>query len=75
MVTSRAFTELGGFLSLTDHLCGDNGVWLPMLGRQPQADSVPTGFELTALHRVTQPGQIAERHVARLVRRNMAQSG
>lgn len=75
MVTSRAFTELGGFLELTSQLSDENGCWLPMLGRRPDGEGLPPGFEISDLHRVSLPGQVGERHIARVVQRNMAQSG
>ena len=39
-VTSRAFSDLQQMLTNTEHLIAQNGIWLAMKGRYPQAELV-----------------------------------
>lgn len=53
-ITSRAFTELGAFINITQHLQGDRGRWAAMKGvAEKELQTVPKGFlidSVTTLH-------------------------
>lgn len=71
-ITSRAFTELGDFVSISNHLLADEGRWAAMKGiAGKELQTVPQGYkveQVTALH---VPGIEAARSVI-VVSRNGA---
>jgi 16S rRNA (guanine527-N7)-methyltransferase len=64
-ITSRAFAELGLFVSLTRHLLAPNGRWLAMKGIRPDDElkGLPADIVLEAIIPLTVPGLGAERHL------------
>jgi 16S rRNA (guanine527-N7)-methyltransferase len=66
MVLSRAFATLTAMLGCTKHLLAPDGQWLAMKGMYPTEEiaDLHQGIDLQAVHRITVPGLMAERHVA-----------
>jgi 16S rRNA (guanine527-N7)-methyltransferase len=64
-ITSRAFAELGLFVSLTRHLLAPNGHWLAMKGIRPDDElkGLPADIVVEAIIPLTVPGLGAERHL------------
>ena len=64
-ITSRAFAELGLFVSLTRHLLAPNGRWLAMKGIRPDDElkALPADITVEAIIPLTVPGLGAERHL------------
>ena len=64
-ITSRAFAELGLFVSLTRHLLAPNGRWLAMKGVRPDDElkALPADITVDAIIPLTVPGLGAERHL------------
>ena len=64
-ITSRAFAELGLFVSLTRHLLAPNGRWLAMKGIRPDDElkALPADIMVDAIIPLTVPGLSAERHL------------
>ena len=64
-ITSRAFAELGLFVSLTRHLLAPNGRWLAMKGVRPDDElkALPADITVDAIIPLTVPGLCAERHL------------
>ena len=64
-ITSRAFAELGLFVSLTRHLLAPNGRWLAMKGIRPDGElkALPADIMVEAIIPLTVPGLGAERHL------------
>lgn len=64
-VISRAFSSLRDFVSLTDHLVAQDGVWLAMKGVYPEDEiaELPAGFSVRESHRLSVSGVEAERHL------------
>jgi 16S rRNA (guanine527-N7)-methyltransferase len=69
-VISRAFSHLAAFVAATGPLCRPGGVLLAMKGRYPQDElaTVPAGYQVREVARVTVPGLDEERHVVCLGR-------
>lgn len=69
-VVARALASLAGFIRSAAHLCASGGRLLAMKGRVPEAElaSLPRGWHMVALHRLTVPGLEAERHLIELAR-------
>ncbi|MBW8328420.1 MAG: 16S rRNA (guanine(527)-N(7))-methyltransferase RsmG [Thiobacillus sp.] len=65
IVTSRAFSDLKEFVTLTRHLLKPGGRWLAMKGLYPNAevDMLPTGVKVSANHALLVPGLEASRHL------------
>jgi 16S rRNA (guanine527-N7)-methyltransferase len=65
VVLSRAFASLGDFIRLAGHLARPGGRLLAMKGALPEAelDSVPAGWQLLAVHRLSVPGLLGRRHL------------
>ncbi|MDO4879426.1 MAG: 16S rRNA (guanine(527)-N(7))-methyltransferase RsmG [Neisseria sp.] len=65
VVTSRAFAELGDFVSLTGHLLNENGYWAAMKGVYPyeELENLPEGIEVVKVEKITVPMLEAERHM------------
>ncbi len=64
-ISSRAFAEIGLFVSLTRHLLAPGGRWLAMKGVRPDAElkALPTDVTVEAILPLTVPGLAAERHL------------
>ena len=64
-ISSRAFAELGLFVSLTRHLLAPGGRWLAMKGVRPDAELRALAADVTveAILPLTVPGLAAERHL------------
>lgn len=64
-ISSRAFAEIGLFISLTRHLLAPNGCWLAMKGVRPDDElkALPADIMVEAIIPLTVPGLDAERHL------------
>jgi len=64
-ISSRAFAELGLFISLTRHLLAPNGRWLAMKGIRPDDEikALPADIEVANIIPLNVPGLDAERHL------------
>ena len=65
LITSRAFSDLGEFVTLTRHLLGPGGKWLAMKGLMPHEEIafLPDGVKVSANHALRVPGLDAARHL------------
>ena len=63
LVTSRAFSSLHDFVTLTGHLLAENGVWVAMKGRRPDDEiaALPHGVAMFHVEQLKVPGLNAER--------------
>ena len=70
-ITSRAFAELGDFVSLSRHLLAPEGVWLAMKGVWPhdEISRLPADVRVEAVHALPVPGVDGERHLVVMRRR------
>jgi 16S rRNA (guanine527-N7)-methyltransferase len=64
-ISSRAFAELGLFVSLTRHLLAPGGCWLAMKGVRPDEEikGLPAGVVVDKIIPLDVPGLDAERHL------------
>ena len=64
-ISSRAFAEIGLFISLTRHLLAPGGRWLAMKGVRPDDElkALPADITVEAIIPLTVPGLAAERHL------------
>lgn len=64
-VSSRAFADLGLFISLTRHLLAPGGRWLAMKGLRPDDElkGLPADVAVEAIIPLAVPGLEAERHL------------
>jgi len=64
-ISSRAFAEIGLFISLTRHLLAPNGRWLAMKGVRPddELQALPADIAVEAVIPLSVPGLDAERHL------------
>ena len=64
-ITSRAFSDLKEFVTLTRHLLAPGGRWLAMKGLYPHEEiaQLPVWVRLSAEHVLTIPGLNATRHL------------
>ncbi|MCA1978841.1 MAG: 16S rRNA (guanine(527)-N(7))-methyltransferase RsmG [Thiobacillus sp.] len=65
IITSRAFSELREFVSLTRHLLKPGGRWLAMKGLYPDEEIalLPADVKVSADHALAVPGLDATRHL------------
>ena len=65
IVTSRAFSDLKEFVTLTRHLLKPDGRWLAMKGLYPNEEiaQLPAGVIVSADHTLVVPGLEASRHL------------
>ena len=65
VITSRAFSDLKEFVTLTRHLLKPTGHWLAMKGLYPHEEiaALPPGVKVSADHAVMVPGLEASRHL------------
>lgn len=68
-ITSRAFSSLNDFVSLSRHVLADGGEWLAMRGRLDADDALPEDVEQVGSHALHVPGDPGERHLVRVARR------
>ncbi len=70
VVTSRAFSDLKEFVTLTRHLLQPDGRWLAMKGLYPHEEiaGLPPGVKVSADHALVVPGLEATRHLIVLER-------
>jgi 16S rRNA (guanine527-N7)-methyltransferase len=64
-ISSRAFAEIGLFISLTRHLLAPGGRWLAMKGVRPddELQALPADITVEAIIELQVPGLDAERHL------------
>ena len=64
-ISSRAFADLGLFVSLTRHLLAPGGRWLAMKGLRPDDEiaALPADITVEAIISLAVPGLEAERHL------------
>ena len=64
-ISSRAFAEIGLFISLTRHLLAPGGRWLAMKGTRPDNElkALPADITVEAIIPLSVPGLDAERHL------------
>jgi 16S rRNA (guanine527-N7)-methyltransferase len=65
VITSRAFSDLREFVTLTRHLLKPGGRWLAMKGLYPNEEiaMLPDGVRVSADHALVVPGLDASRHL------------
>jgi 16S rRNA (guanine527-N7)-methyltransferase len=65
IITSRAFSDLKAFVTLTHHLLNPGGRWLAMKGLMPHEEiaSLPDWARVSANHSLVVPGLEASRHL------------
>ena len=65
IITSRAFSDLREFVTLTRHLLNPGGVWLAMKGLYPNEEIavLPDTVKVSADHALVVPGLEASRHL------------
>jgi len=65
VITSRAFSDLKEFVTLTRHLLEPGGCWLAMKGLYPNEEiaQLPAGVKVRADHALVVPGLEATRHL------------
>ena len=65
VITSRAFSDLAAFTSLTRHHLAADGVWMAMKGRTPDDEiaALPSSVEVFHVEPLTVPGLGAQRCV------------
>lgn len=65
VITSRAFSDLKEFVTLTRHLCKLGGRWLAMKGLMPHEEiaSLPDWVKVSAHHALVVPGLEVSRHL------------
>lgn len=65
VITSRAFSDLKEFVTLTRHLLAPTGHWLAMKGLMPHEElvSLPDWVKVSANHVLAVPGLEASRHL------------
>lgn len=63
LITSRAFSSLADFVTLTRHLLSSEGVWAAMKGKTPTAElaDLPAGIAVFHVEPIKVPGLDAER--------------
>ena len=69
-ITSRAFSSLNDFVSLSRHVLADGGEWLAMRGRVDTDDVLPDDIEQIGSHDLAVPGDPGERHLVRAALRH-----
>jgi len=64
-ITSRAFSSLRDFITLTEHMLAPDGFWYAMKGSYPHDElaELPQNCVLRESHRLKVPGVDAERHL------------
>jgi len=65
VITSRAFSDLNAFVTLTRHLLNPGGCWLAMKGLYPHEEiaGLPSGVRVSADHALAVPGLDVTRHL------------
>lgn len=70
VITSRAFAELGDFVTWSSHLLASGGQFIAMKGVVPHDEigRLPAGWQVSAIQPLVVPTLGAERHLIRIVR-------
>jgi len=70
VIISRAFSDLGEFVSLASRLLAPGGVLAAMKGLYPfeELDNLPSGFQVKEVRALQVPGLEAERHLVLIER-------
>ncbi|MEJ8835509.1 16S rRNA (guanine(527)-N(7))-methyltransferase RsmG [Ramlibacter sp. AN1133] len=76
VICSRAFASLSDFVSWSAHALADDGVWLAMKGKRPDAEiaELPAASEVFHVEQLTVPELAAERCIVWMRKRARAQS-
>ena len=63
VITSRAFASLADFTALSQHVLGDQGMWMAMKGRDPQDEQaqLAPGVQVFHVEQLQVPGLDAQR--------------
>jgi 16S rRNA (guanine527-N7)-methyltransferase len=71
-ITSRAFSNLAEFVTLTRPLLAQGGTWLAMKGQIPQDEltQLPAWVEIVAMPQLRVPSMLGERHLIVLQQRD-----
>lgn len=71
-ITSRAFSNLAEFVTLTRPLLAQGGTWLAMKGQIPQDEltQLPAWVEIIAMPQLRVPAELGERHLIVLQQRD-----
>ncbi len=71
MVMCRAFSSLEDVVTKSQHLLSQGGKLLAMKGRLPEQEinSLPSGFEVTRVEKLTIPGNDSQRHLIEIARK------
>lgn len=69
-ITSRAFSSLHDFITLSERALAPQGEWLAMRGRLDDdvSEALPAGCHQIDCHALSVPGDVGERHLIRLAR-------
>ena len=69
-VLSRAFSSLGDMVENCQHLLNQNGYFLAMKGKLPQAElsELPKNYKVEKLHSINVPGVEGQRHLIKIVK-------
>jgi 16S rRNA (guanine527-N7)-methyltransferase len=69
-VLSRAFSSLGDMVENCHHLLNQNGYFLAMKGKLPQAElrELPKNYKVEKLHSINVPGVEGQRHLIKIVK-------
>ena len=69
-VLSRAFSSLGDMVQNCQHLLNQNGYFLAMKGKLPQAElsELPKNYKVEKLHSINVPGVEGQRHLIKIVK-------
>jgi len=67
-VVSRAYASLALFVASTRQVLADEGIWLALKGRRPDAEiaALPDSVEVIEVLRLRVPGADGERHLVRM---------
>jgi len=68
-IVTRAFAPLGKMLALTTHLLDERGRFFAMMGKAPQLEELPTGYEFEQIITLKVPFETAQRHLAIVAKR------
>ncbi|WP_066569878.1 16S rRNA (guanine(527)-N(7))-methyltransferase RsmG [Snodgrassella sp. CFCC 13594] len=74
VITSRAFAELGDFVTITKQLMAKGGQWAAMKGVYPYEEiaQLPAGVEVVSVDKLKVPHLHAERHMVLLQKKETA---
>lgn len=69
-ILSRAFSSIGSFVQVTEHLLKPDGMFIAMKGKYPDDElaAIPSTVHIKDILPITIKGMNVERHVVRLIR-------